>query len=407
VHLLHGRGRRVDAVHGRQLEPEGQAPHHRLQQLARHRRREVEPQRDADGPLAGVAQPARSRQRHAGHPGQRRREQGADHPGQRQPGRLRNGRRGHGQQQGGGDPGGAAHGRQRVPAAAWQHPSMLAYRHAFHAGNHADVLKHIVLMQVLEHMNAKDKGWRFVDTHAGAGGYSLRSDYASKHAEYEQGIARLWGRDDLPPAVARYVDAVRRFNGGNRLEQYPGSPAFAHMLMRPQDQLHLYELHPTDHRILASYLGAEPGVQTHMADGFAAIRRELPPPTRRGLLLIDPSYELKADYGRVLVAVREALERFADGGVIVWLPQLQLLEAAQLPQRLTRAAGPARKGWLLAQLTVAPATARGFGLLGSGVFVINPPHTLEPALRGTLPWLARVLAQYDGASARVLTSAGG
>jgi len=283
---------------------------------------------------------------------------------------------------------------------------MLAYRHAFHAGNHADVLKHLVLMQVLEHMNAKDKGWRFVDTHAGAGGYSLQGDYANKRAEYEQGIARLWGRDDLPAPVAAYVDAVRRFNGGARLQQYPGSPAVAHQLMRPQDQLHLYELHPTDHRILASYLGSEPGVQTRMADGFAALRRELPPPTRRGVLLIDPPYELKADYGKVVAAVREAMDRFADGTVIVWLPQLQLLEAAQLPQRLKNAAAPARKGWLHARLSVAPPADRGFGLLGSSVFVLNPPHTLRPALAGTLPWLAGALAQFDGATSLVEASTG-
>ena len=283
---------------------------------------------------------------------------------------------------------------------------MLAYRHAFHAGNHADVLKHLVLMQVLEHMNAKDKGWRFVDTHAGAGGYSLQGEYANKRAEYEQGIARLWGRDDLPPALADYVGAVRRFNGGARLEQYPGSPAFAHMLKRPQDELHLYELHPTEHRILASYLGTEAGVQTHMSDGFAALKRELPPPTRRGVLLIDPPYELKADYGKVLVAVREALARFADGTVIVWLPQLQLLEAAQMPQRLKRAAAPVRKGWLHAQLSVAPASAQGFGLLGSSLFVINPPHTLHGVLAGLLPWLAQALGQFDGASSRLEAAAG-
>ena len=132
---------------------------------------------------------------------------------------------------------------------------MLAYRHAFHAGNHADVLKHIVLTQVLRHMNAKDKPYRLIDTHAGAGGYSLEGRYAQKKGEYEQGIARLWDRDDLPEIVADYVALVRQFNPQGTLEQYPGSPAFAQMLLRPGDQLRLYELHPTDHKILASYLG--------------------------------------------------------------------------------------------------------------------------------------------------------
>lgn len=272
---------------------------------------------------------------------------------------------------------------------------MLAYRHAFHAGNHADVLKHVVLARVLRHMNAKNKGWRYVDSHAGAGGYSLHSAYANKRAEHADGIGRLWGRADLPPAVADYVELVRGFNPGGTLDQYPGSPAIAHALRRPQDELHLHELHPTDHKILASWLADERGVQVSMDDGFAAIARELPPPTRRGVLLIDPPYELRADYAKVLAGLRDALARFADGVVIVWLPQLQLLEAARLPQRLKAAAAPAKKGWLLARLSVARGDARGFGLLGSSVFVANPPHTLAPLLRELLPWLAAELSQCE------------
>jgi 23S rRNA (adenine2030-N6)-methyltransferase len=272
---------------------------------------------------------------------------------------------------------------------------MLAYRHAFHAGNHADVLKHLVLVQVLRHFNLKDKGWRFVDTHAGSGGYSLQGGPAHKRDEFEQGIGRLWGRDDLPPAVADYVALVRQFNGGARLEQYPGSPAFAHLLRRPQDDLRLFELHPTDHKILASYLGEEPGVQVRLVDGFEALVPQLPPPTRRGVVLIDPPYEIKTDYVRVLAAVRAALERFADGTLMIWLPQLQLLEAAQLPQRLKAAAAPAKKGWLFARLTVAAPEARGFGMLGSSVFVLNPPHTVAATLRAELPWLAQALAQIE------------
>jgi len=166
---------------------------------------------------------------------------------------------------------------------------MLAYRHAFHAGNHADVLKHLVLVQVLRYMALKDKPFTLVDTHAGAGGYSLEGRYAQTKAEYEQGIARLWSRDDLPPPLADYVALVRKFNGGDGLEphaaqvafeQYPGSPAFAHLLLRPQDRLRLYELHSTDHRILAAYLGTQANTQVTQGDGFAALKAELPPPSR-------------------------------------------------------------------------------------------------------------------------------
>jgi 23S rRNA (adenine2030-N6)-methyltransferase len=290
---------------------------------------------------------------------------------------------------------------------------MLAYRHAFHAGNHADVLKHTVLALVLQHMNQKDKGWRYVDTHAGAGGYSLEGEYAKKRGEFEQGIARLLGRHDLPAPLAELVRLVLAFNGiaagaagAPQIQQYPGSPAIAQMLMRPQDQLRLFEMHPTDHKILASYLGEAPGVEVKMTDGYGALKSQLPPPTRRGVVLIDPSYEIKTDYARTLAALREVLERFADAVVIVWLPQLQLLEAAQLPQRLKATADSAgKKGWLHAQLTVAQADERGFGMLGSSVFVANPPHTLFTALQPVLPFLAQTLAQFDGARSALDRSA--
>ncbi len=275
---------------------------------------------------------------------------------------------------------------------------MLAYRHGFHAGNHADVLKHLVLHQVLQYLNLKDKGWRCVDTHAGAGGYALDGEQARKKGEWEQGIGRLLGRTDLPPPVADYVGLVRAFNDGGAVRQYPGSPAIVQALLRPQDQLRLHELHPTDHKILASYLGDVPGVAVEMSDGFGALKRHLPPPTRRGVVLIDPPYEIKTDYTRTLAALREALERFAEGVVIVWLPQLQLVEAAQLPQRLKAAAeAGAKKGWLHARLTVAQADERGFGMLGSSVFVANPPHTLFGTLQPVMPWLAQALAQFEGA----------
>ena len=272
---------------------------------------------------------------------------------------------------------------------------MLAYRHAFHAGNHADVLKHTVLTRVLRHMNAKPKGYRLVDTHAGAGGYSLEGRYAQKKGEYEQGILRLWERNDLPGPVADYVELVRRFNPEGRLEQYPGSPAFAQMLLRSQDQLRLFELHPTDHRILASYLGSTRGAEVFDSDGFDGLKGQVPPSTRRGVVLMDPSYEGNRDYGRVVGALREAIGRFAEGVYIVWYPQVTKVEAAQLPRRL-EAVAP--KGWLHARLTVQRPDALGFGLAGSGVFVVNPPYTLHDELAVALPYLTDVLGQYDGAN---------
>jgi 23S rRNA (adenine2030-N6)-methyltransferase len=272
---------------------------------------------------------------------------------------------------------------------------MLAYRHAFHAGNHADVLKHSVLTLVLRYMNQKAAPYRLVDTHAGAGGYSLEGRFAQKKAEFEQGVLRLWNRDDLPSPLADYMALVRQFNPDGMLEQYPGSPAFAQMLLRAQDQLRLFELHPTDHRILASYVGELKGAQVYDKDGFDGLKGQLPPTSRRGVVLMDPSYEGHKDYGRVILALREALARFAEGVYVVWYPQVSKLEAAQLPKRL-EALAP--KGWLHARLTVQQPDKQGFGLAGSGVFVINPPHTLHQDLLTLLPYLTEVLGQFDAAN---------
>lgn len=284
---------------------------------------------------------------------------------------------------------------------------MLAYRHAFHAGNHADVLKHTVLALVLRYMNQKDKPYRLVDTHAGAGGYSLEGRYAQKKGEYEEGIARLWNLDEsqleaMPAAVADYLELVRQFNpGGDQakgqvpLEQYPGSPAIARALLRPQDQMRLFELHPTDFRILESYMAEQRGAEVKQLDGFDAIKGQLPPSSRRAVVLMDPSYEGHKDYGRVVASLRAALERFAEGVYMVWYPQVQKLEAAQLPKRL-EALAP--KGWLHARLTVQQPDSQGFGLAGSGVFILNPPYTLHDELLTVLPYLTEVLGQYEGAN---------
>ncbi|MEI7466321.1 MAG: 23S rRNA (adenine(2030)-N(6))-methyltransferase RlmJ, partial [Burkholderiales bacterium] len=242
---------------------------------------------------------------------------------------------------------------------------MLAYRHAFHAGNHADVLKHITLMLVLRYMNRKDKPYRLIDTHAGAGGYSLEGQYAQKKGEYLQGVARLWERDpaELPEAVADYMALVREFNPEGRLEQYPGSPAFAKMLLRAQDQLRLYELHPTDHRILEAFLGSVKGAEVKDTDGFDGLKSQVPPSSRRAVVLMDPSYEGHGDYSKVIASLREAIARFPEGVYMVWYPQVSKLEAAQLPRRLE---GLAPKGWLHARLTVQQPDSQGFGLAGSG-----------------------------------------
>ncbi len=277
---------------------------------------------------------------------------------------------------------------------------MLAYRHAFHAGNHADVLKHAVQVALLRHLNAKDKGWRLVDTHAGAGLYQLNAPQAQKRLEFVDGIGRLWGSGGLPPLLSDYIAQVRDCNGGaGELTRYPGSPLISQQLAREQDQLRLFELHPTDAPLLSQLFDGDRRVEIKKADGFAALKAQLPPPTRRGLVFMDPSYEIKTDYQAVKVACEEVMRRFGEGMIAVWYPQLVLRESQQLPVRLkVLAREHARKGWLHVRLTVGEPGPDGFGMFGSGMFIFNPPHTLGAALRESLPLLVERLGQGRGAA---------
>ncbi len=271
---------------------------------------------------------------------------------------------------------------------------MLSYRHSFHAGNHADVLKHCILVQLLRYLNQKDKPYWFIDTHAGAGRYLLDSEHATKTAEFETGIGRLWHRTDLPTIVADYVAQVQAMNSDGRLRHYPGSPWLAHELLRPDDRLRLFELHSTDVRLLdKTFAKAGVRVAIRQDDGFQELKSVLPPPPRRGLVLIDPAYEDKRDYLRVIAALKEGISRFATGTFAVWYPQLQRGDARQLPEKLRKL----RVKWLDARLTIHAPTEDGFGMHGSGMFIVNPPWTLADELRVTLPFLAKVLAT-DGAA---------
>lgn len=268
---------------------------------------------------------------------------------------------------------------------------MLSYRHAFHAGNHADVLKHLILVQISRHLGQKDAPFWYVDTHAGAGRYTLESGHATKLSEFQTGIGKLWLRRDLPPVVADYVELVRGLNPDGKLRHYPGSPWFAWKTLRPQDRLRLFELHSTDGRLLQeAFKGAGRQVTITAGDGFAGLKAVLPPPPRRALVLIDPSYEVKSDYLNVKNGLAEALKRFATGTYAVWYPQLTKPESRQLPEKLKSL--PARN-WLHATLSVGKPAKDGFGMYGSGMFVINPPWTLADTLQETLPWLVEVLGQ--------------
>ncbi|PLK49928.1 23S rRNA (adenine(2030)-N(6))-methyltransferase RlmJ [Uliginosibacterium sp. TH139] len=272
---------------------------------------------------------------------------------------------------------------------------MLSYRHSYHAGNHADVLKHSILVQLLAYLGQKDKAFQIIDTHAGAGLYALDSVHAEKLGEFRGGIGRLWDRTDLPPMLAAYVAEVRALNGDGRLQAYPGSPWFSQRALREQDRMRLFELHSTDFRTLDSYFGQQ-GKQCKVFadDGFANLKALLPPPSRRGLTLIDPSYELREDYSRLIQALKDSLLRFPTGMYAIWYPMLAKPESKQLPRQL-KALGASN--WLHATLSVRGPSPEGFGMNGSGMFIINPPWTLAATLQAELPWLTAALAEDEGA----------
>ncbi|MDR3454520.1 MAG: 23S rRNA (adenine(2030)-N(6))-methyltransferase RlmJ [Rhodoferax sp.] len=322
---------------------------------------------------------------------------------------------------------------------------MFSYRHAFHAGNHADVLKHMTLIATLEHLTQKDAGLTVVDTHAGAGLYRLDSDYADKSSEARDGVLKLFSQirpagvnlaskvpaahvehrqaasksiatkaagasapgapEAMAPALEAYLDLIAGFNPSGQLKIYPGSPFVIQRLLRPEarDKLKLFELHPTDSKTLAANIAQlEAGRQVAVArlDGFEGLKAFLPPPNRRALVLIDPSYEVKTDYAKVSACILDSLKRFSTGTYAVWYPVIPRPEAHDLPRRLKTLATQAKKPWLHATLAIGADLAQGLddrpGLRASGMFLINPPHTLKAALQAALPQVLQVLGRGQG-----------
>ena len=265
---------------------------------------------------------------------------------------------------------------------------MLSYRHSFHAGNHADVLKHIVLMLILENLKLKDKGFYYLDTHAGVGRYQLSSDEAEKTGEYKEGIGRLWERTDLPEEISRYVDLIKHLNfGAKTLRYYAGSPLIAAQLLRPQDRALLTELHPRDFPLLRNNFKEFKNVSVKCDNGFQQLKATLPPKERRGLVLIDPPYELKEDYDLVVKAAEEGYKRFATGTYAIWYPVVLRQQTKRIFKGLQ--ASGIRK-ILKIELAVRPDSDQR-GMTASGMAVINPPWTLENQMKAMLPYLVKTL----------------
>lgn len=301
------------------------------------------------------------------------------------------------------------------------HQRMFSYRHAFHAGNHADVLKHTILIATLRHLMRKEAGLTLIDTHAGAGLYRLDGDYTETGGEARDGVVKLFaalrsaGKPPAPavaPAIADYLDLIASFNPSGALRVYPGSPFVMHHLLRAEsrDKLKLFELHPTDSKVLAANIAQlEAGRQIAVArqDGFEGIKAFLPPPpsstgSKRAAVLIDPSYEIKTDYGKVSACIQEQIKRFPTGTFLVWYPVIPRPEAHDLPRRLKTLSNQAKRPWLNATLAIGQDPTHGPedrpGLTASGMFVINPPHTLKASLQEALPQMLALLGRGRGQS---------
>ena len=338
---------------------------------------------------------------------------------------------------------------------------MFSYRHAFHAGNHADVLKHTTLIALMKYLTQKDTALTVIDTHAGAGLYRLDGDYTETSGEAQDGIFKLLSASNQPaaqslraqaaikiiaptssspspagttkpgpaakktaakpieawaPALQDYIDLLRGLNpqfaeSGNpaHLKIYPGSPFIEQQFLSGRDKLKLFELHPTDFKSLTGnieQLGVGRQVAVAREDGFEALKTFLPPPARRAMVFCDPSYEMKTDYARVSACMTDAVKRFATGTYVVWYPIIPRPEAHDLPRKLKTLAVKSARSWLNATLTVKSSKlttdAQGEvirpGLPASGMFIINPPHTLKAELQVALPQMVALLGQDRNAA---------
>jgi 23S rRNA (adenine2030-N6)-methyltransferase len=277
------------------------------------------------------------------------------------------------------------------------------YRHAFHAGNFADVLKHAVLVRLLRAFRRKEKGFVFVDTHAGRGRYDLlgasQGGSRARAPEWPEGIGRLWDRTDPPPEVQDYLGLVRNFDraSGNLASTprfYPGSPRLARLVARPQDRMELWENHPAECAALRDEFHGERRVSVHGADGYGAMRACLPPPERRALVLIDPPFEAQAEWSDVSAAVGEGLGRFPGATHLVWYPLTARARPGAFAEVLREWAVPS----FSAELAVDPAAPR---MKGCGILLVNPPWRFDGEVRKILNYLSTVLYRGSGAQGEV------
>ena len=269
------------------------------------------------------------------------------------------------------------------------------YRHAFHAGNFADVLKHVVLSRLIEYLKRKEKAFRVIDTHAGQGLYDLGSSEASRTGEWRDGIGRLFGKQHAPEIAALlepYLGAVRAANAEGELTRYPGSPFVARHLIRRQDRLSLVELHPEEAERLHLLFAGDVQVRVIELDGWLALGAHLPPKEKRGLVLIDPPFEVAGEFDRILAGLRKAHRRWPGGIYAIWYPIKDRPAVSRFRQQLADGQIPnVIDIWQTIRLETEDSR-----LDGSGVVIVNPPFTLQAEMKLLLPAVTRILARDHG-----------
>lgn len=273
------------------------------------------------------------------------------------------------------------------------------YRHAYHAGSFADVVKHAILALVLSRLKEKEKPFFVLDTHAGIGRYDLASIEAMKTNEAEGGVLRLWAAPRVPPELEDYLACVRALNGRGKgaPRWYPGSPRLVRQLMRPQDRLVAVELHPDDAKKLAAEFRRDPAVKVMRMDGYTAAKSLLPPAERRGLVVIDPPFEEANEFERLARGLRQAYRRWATGIYAIWYPVKDVAAAAAFLDTV-KASGIRR---ILSTELWVEKPGDPEKLTGTALLLVNPPWNLQPALESLLSFLSAVLARAPGAGFRI------
>ena len=273
---------------------------------------------------------------------------------------------------------------------------MLSYRHGFHAGNHADVLKHWACVMIAEYMGEKGKPYWYVDTHSGAGVYSLDSDESQKTEEFKGGINAIW-QQPVPAVLSSYMDIVKGLNKTDELKLYPGSPGFVSKCLEKGDRARLFELHPQDYKLLNRNFGGDRSIKVEQQDGYAGLKAILPPPTKRALVVIDPPYEQPKEYDQVVTCMTQSLKRFATGVYVVWYPLLNRNAKQNASEKMvSKLKKLGAKSTLEVNFWVSGKDEEA-GMYGSGLCILNPPWNLEKKLNEGLPYLVELLGKTNNA----------